>query len=245
MGKEVKYDWKLQEEWKRRGYEDLWLLILSFSRSLSCWLASQVSGRDGSYFHLTFSPLFLQWAGDLRPETNVFFPTPCHSTLLWLQRLQHFLASVGQRGQNPKGNLTHGHNLAACSRVCQWVARLSRVSDFHVLSSISDKAEGPALSVSLQDGGRILFWSSFLFLSPPPLPLLAQKTHNNTPFSKGAGSCLQPLEDPQSSESHESIPQTRVDWAGQVCQVAAGSVGHGSRGAHRAGATATAKQSSV
>lgn len=77
MGKEVKYDWKLQKEWKRRGYEDLWLLILSFSRSLSCWLTSQVSGRDGSYFHLTFSPLFLQ-AMSWRPPawSNCFLSHP-------------------------------------------------------------------------------------------------------------------------------------------------------------------------
>ena len=90
-----------------KNEKDFRLSALTFARHLSCWLTAQMSWRNGSCFHLTFSPLFLQTMGALGPEAEVFLPTPCHFALPWLLWIQHFLASVGQ------ANLTLSHNMAA------------------------------------------------------------------------------------------------------------------------------------
>lgn len=206
------FEEKLERKWNttenfRKNEKDLIMRTFGCYFSLSPeffvgWSLSCLK-RMGAIFTSHFLLCsFMQWAWALRPEANIFSPIPCHPTLLCLQWLQRFLASVDQRSQNPTAKSTHVHNMAACSRVCQWVILLPWVLDLQVLSSISDKAEGRTISVRLQDVREedCSFDISFIFVIPQS-PQLAQKTLNNTHFSKGFWRCLQLLEEPQSSES--------------------------------------------
>lgn len=111
---------------------------------------------------------FRQWARPLRPEAPIFRPTPCQWTFLWLQRLQYFPGFCGPERETHVPKLIWlVNNMAARPRVCWGVTFLSPVLDFLILSSVSDKAQGPMLSVSCRMWGRQNTLPIFIsFLSP-------------------------------------------------------------------------------
>lgn len=144
IDKEVKYDWKLQEEWKTLLW-GLWAVnSLSLPRILSVgW----------SLLCLKGSKLFLSQGMNESPQAGckcfLSHPLPFHFPLA--SQLWHCPGSYSPERPKSQSWSTHVHSTVTCSRLCPWVTLVSWVLDFQVFSLICDNAEQQTVSMRLRD----------------------------------------------------------------------------------------------